>query len=319
MIEVRFEHRSDRQPGHRALLLFGHGLIGREILFALRLGPFYLTERHHPFSWAEPELWSDELAEIYSSCRPSSGTEDTPRRIDIVWAAGRAGFGGTEAHLADELDAYRRVLDLANRLSNSEPPVQVVFHLISSAGGLFEGQRLVDVDTVPAPRRPYGSAKLAQEQALSAQGRIASHIYRPSSVYGFNDRSNRVGLISALISNGFRQRVSRIFGSYQTIRDYVYAADIGRYVAGQVFGDAAIVSRTHFLVSGKPSSILELLQFAKIATGRQLYLQLDPYPSNADNITFARNVMPLQWQPTDLGTGLQATARKIAVNLAQLG
>ena len=71
--------------------------------------------------------------------------------------------------------------------------------MISSAGGLFEGQTFCDARSAPTPQRPYGEGKLNQEQlAWGRKGDAKIHIFRPSSVYGVSP-SGRIGLVTALI------------------------------------------------------------------------------------------------------------------------
>src|SRR5262249_7810010 len=144
------------------------------------------------------------------------------------------------------------------------------FHLLSSAGGLFEGQRFVDTSAKPAPRRPYGEAKLAQEERTAKlRPEVATSIYRPSSVYGFSGAGGRAGLVNTLIENTRKHCPSHIFGDSDTVRDYVLASDIGNFIAGRMSLPIER-SRTFLLASGKPSSTQEILKISEKVMGRPL-------------------------------------------------
>ena len=46
------------------------------------------------------------------------------------------------------------------------------FFLMSSIGGLFEGQALINSESNPKPLRPYGKLKLSQEGYLQSKDNI---------------------------------------------------------------------------------------------------------------------------------------------------
>src|SRR5256885_1733395 len=84
---------------------------------------------------------------------------------------------------------------------------------VGLVGGLFEGQRHIERDSVPEPRRPYGELKLRQEQLLaSSSAPLVRCVYRLTSVYGHAHTRRRQGLIPTLVVNGLRHRVSTIVG-----------------------------------------------------------------------------------------------------------
>jgi UDP-glucose 4-epimerase len=295
--------------------LFGLGLIGRAAATSLlRLSTWESQEL--PFSWSDPNqrrVDGSQLAQYLMNIAPHSEGSDEQEigRFDIVWAAGRAGFAASQADVQQELEAFQDVLTICNRLCQQVPMAQHAFHLFSSAGGLFEGQRQVDRESMPAPQRPYGALKLEQEQYLAAiSAKVTKLIYRPSSVYGYSGSGLRVGLVSALVQNGIRHRVSRIFGEPHTIRDYVLASDVGSFLAKQLT-EPLDNSRVFLLASGKPSSMFEMLHKIEQTVGRKLYCQFDARPSNASHISFCKSALPLAWIPTDLDTGIRQAAHQL--------
>lgn len=304
MIVLRTDHRLPEQAASRMILLFGRGLIGDNIVMALRsMGTFQSSEL--PYDWesrtARAACGRAILAQL------QTGRSDV-NRIDFIWAAGRAGFGALDAELAPEMSAFEDVLDLAQKSMDAHPDALHVFHHTSSAGGLFEGQRLVNLDSAPNPKRPYGVCKLAQERTLSRLGENCRKlIYRPSSVYGYSVRSLRTGVISALINDNLNRRMTRVFGSSDTIRDYISAADIGRFVSARLQAHPDDDQTVYTLASGKPTSLYEVLCTVRSITGQPLMLRFDPQPNNSDDITFDRSVLPDDLKTIDLATGIRLT------------
>jgi UDP-glucose 4-epimerase len=101
-----------------------------------------------------------------------------------------------------------------------------------------------------------------------------------------------------------------IYGDAHTIRDYVLASDIGNFVAERLV-DQAYGAQVFFLVSGKPSSTVEILRKVELAVGRKMYLKFDARPSNASDNSFSQDVLPTGWRPTDPDTGIRQTTRQL--------
>lgn len=291
-------------------LLFGLGVIGNELRRALlRQQP--LAEATHAFSWqppAQPAEANAIIGEVAARCGRLAAS-GRPVRINVVWSAGRGGFDLTAAAFADELASFRRVTDLAANLARRDD-ARVAFHMLSSAGGLFEGQTGVAQETAPAPRRLYGSLKLAQEEHLSAHaGLFARHVYRPSTVYGFAGYQKRMGLIVRLIWDKIGNRVTEIFGSLQTTRDYLLVSNAARFIAARM-ADPTVGHRdchTWTLASGKPTTINEVIRVIdRVVPGRS-YLLLRPTKANCDNNSFRPSAVPPGLNPTDLETGIRIT------------
>ena len=308
MILIERNDAGANVKGGQIIALFGAGLIGGSILKGVsRLGPHNMSGS--PFTWNAGDLQVQELDIIRDRILALRKLAPTfpAFKIDIIWAAGRAGFSSSLEHIIPEMDAFKNVLGFARDLSGRAEIAGHSFHLISSAGGLHEGQRRVDSTSRPRPMRPYSYAKLEQERLLMASPpRIRKMIYRLSSVYGFSERGGRLGLINTIIHNSIRHRPSNIFGNALTIRDYILAADIGTFVANQVFG-YDMKSRTFTLASGKPTTIFEILNRLEKIMHRKLLLKFDTMQVNATHISFSPSILPRRWYPTDLETGLRQT------------
>lgn len=291
-------------------LLFGLGVIGNEVRRALlRQQP--LAEAAHAFSWLPPaQAVEADAIDAEVAARWGRLTDSgRPVRINVVWSAGRGGFDLTTAGFAEELASFRRVTDLAAALAR-RADARVAFHMLSSAGGLFEGQTGVAPDTAPAPRRLYGQLKLAQEEYLAAHaGEFERHVYRPSTVYGFAGYEKRMGLVVRLIWDKIGNRVTEIFGSLQTTRDYLLVSDAARFIATRMADvpDGRRNCRTWTLASGKPTSINEVIRVIdRVVPGRS-YLLLRPTKANCEHNSFRPAAVPPGLAPTDLETGIRIT------------
>lgn len=299
----------DKASGERhVIVVFGVGLVGGAIAGAL-CRQQEAVARVLPLSWSSPVLRRSELAGLMQLLNDRR----TPAaRIDLVWAAGRAGFGDSRADLALETGALDDILAWGRTLKASDARPRLTVHLISSAGGLFEGQRHVDTASVPRPLRPYGEAKLAQEKSLEAlRPQMTAHVYRPSSVYGFGVRGARAGLLNTLVENSKLGRTTRIFGGLDTLRDYVLSTDVGTFIARKITMPEE-TSQTFLLASGKPTSIFEMIRLVREVIGQPLKIKLDVQPSHDHHISFRPGGLPSGWRPTDLETGIRFVTRSLS-------
>lgn len=296
----------------KIVLVFGSGLVGHSIIHQLEWNG-YVAVGQFETSWTAPELLRQQFRRIsdFAAQADTAGNAE----LHLVWSAGTGGFASAEQDLEHEQEGFRCAVDLFSEFRASQP---AVFHFISSAGGLFEGQVLVDEDSRAAPRRPYGKMKLRQEALVGAQhdGDIRRvRIYRPSTVYGVHEFDHRSGLVSHLCWNALRNFPTVLEANIHALRDYVYVNDMGRYLARQIQAGLADQRQLYYLVSGKPSSIFEIRQRIEKLVGRSVLFQFSSNNnggsrSNDKDITFSRQMLPTDWSPVDLDYGLRAVLRK---------
>jgi len=247
-------------PVRRFVAIFGVGLIGQEILSALRKS--YCPEVISlPFSWSAPDQQSKQINTILDTLSAAAMKDELgSTQIAVVWSAGEAGFAGNEAVFDQEHAAFQKILDLCNSLSENRSFINVEFHFLSSAGGLYEGQRMVDYESLPAPKRPYGRAKLRQEELLRAcSDRLNVSVYRPSTVYGFNADTGRQGLVIKLMNSLLNGQTTTIYGRPHTLRDYIMSSDVGGFIARKVGHITESNFAEYILASGKPTSLMEIV------------------------------------------------------------
>jgi nucleoside-diphosphate-sugar epimerase len=280
-----------------SVMLLGSGVIGSAIEKALhRQGKVRSQAVRIPWG-------SHERAETLTHC-----LEALPERAGsqnaIVWAAGRAGFAADQRTCDEELSAFMDAVDAIKHLVRRRGPQSVSLHLVSSAGGLYEGATRVSSDTPLMPRRPYGSLKLEQEKrALAMSDSIPVTIHRVSTVYGCPRPGHRVGLISELIRNGLDRRPSSLYGAMDTLRDYVSNDQIGRHIATSITIERGSGPHVEMLVAGQPTPIAAVVALVERLLNRRLFVSfVDAW--NAQDITFDPAIRPTGFQPEPLRTGV---------------
>ena len=147
---------------------------------------------------------------------------------------------------------------------------------------------------------------------------ILKRVYRPTSVFGFVDRRFRQGLIPTLIINGLGNNVSKIYGNFNTLRDYLFSLDIGAFLARQLFCvEDEAGDKLYYLGSGKPSSIYEIRHFVEQLIARKIYLrcELSPSVENASDTTLDTAALPPDWSPTDIKTAICLVHERIRSSL----
>lgn len=304
MIQLSFERTAKLKP--QIVLVFGSGLIGSSIIAALQRMGHCLDKLDIDWSWPRPTNMETQAVERAVqqrlNNRPSS-------HLTIVWAAGKSGFGSSEEDMSLEDKAFCSVRKLARKLAKYSDGATSSFIHISSAGGLFEGQIGCDRGTLPRPIRAYGHGKLKQEVALAGEADLGLRlIVRPSSVYGYVP-GGRVGLISALIAAGLQNQLVSIFGALTTQRDYIFAPDIGRFIAQRVFSESPKSTdlETLLLASGRPASVFEIINTVEDVVQVPLYLKINANPDNALDNTFRPSALPPGFLPTPLRQAIEQT------------
>lgn len=225
-------------------------------------------------------------------------------RNALIWAAGQAGFSADEQSCNEELLAFKDTVDAVEQIVARPRGTPISLHLVSSAGGLFEGLTRVSVDSPVTPRRPYGYLKRRQEEmALQMSDRIPVSIYRVSSVYSCPRPGQRVGLVGELLRNGLDRRPSAIFGAMDTLRDYVGSSEVGRHIAGGVLDPHGSAAGVKMVVSGRPTPIAAVIEIVQRLLRRRLLVSFED-AWNARDITFDPAIRARGFRAEDLRVGV---------------
>ena len=287
---MRLLRRASGSGGEQFDLIFGVGLVGARVADSARTlpGSTLLQDLMIPTKWDD---LPGSLAAVPLSLRGSAP-------VRLFWCAGRAGFGSDTVQCENERKSFEAVLAWAERF---EGPLE--FHLTSSAGGLHEGQLLVGSRDEVTTVRPYAALKLEQERALAASKLTARFVYRLSSVYGVPEPGRRLGLISTLVLNALRHRPTTITAEASTLRDFVSAADVARFIAQEHKTEGL-----HYLVSGQPLSVWALQLAVQRALQRPVRVVYSVRKDNVASTSFLPSMRPANWSSSSVESNLPLIA-----------
>lgn len=280
------------------VMLFGSGTVGRPVRQHLeRRG--HVVRRTTAIPWTDPTERRIAIDGLLDELRHHG------RRVPIriVWAAGAAGFSVAQAVADQEAAALDDVVRLTARLLEDRGDAPHRLHVVSSAGGLFEGMTVRASDAAPQPRRVYGRLKLQQEEAARRLPDGTVVVHRPSSIYGSSSHGRRPGLIGTLVDNTLAGRLTTVYGAPTTLRDYVHADDIGRHIANAALA-ASCEATPELLVAGRPRSIHEIVRQVESLLRRATFLHF-VQSWNASDIVFTPSARSPSFRPSALTVGIQ--------------
>lgn len=274
----------------RVTVLLGNGLIGSAIVECMKRNGCKSVEKY-PTDWSGMQLanehYKQSLSWLVNQCERVKTNHGPEIKIDFIWSAGRVGFSAKESEIEPELTSFTAILDLVKNVNRLIGPERMRFFHISSAGGLYEGQKCISQDSKPRPMRPYGHLKLEQEKLLTGLDiPIETAIYRPSSVYGPVKRGQRLGLIPSMIRNGLQHRVTYIYARDSTLRDFIWSCDLAHHISSQILSES-VACGIHVLHSGTPVSVGQVRHLVESSLQKRIYIQYDGSYDNSLDITFA--------------------------------
>jgi UDP-glucose 4-epimerase len=193
--------------------------------------------------------------------------------------------------------------------------------VFASTGGAVYGEQRefpAPEDHLQCPVSPYGVSKLAGERYLHFYGvqyGISYSALRYANVYGpRQDPHGEAGVVAIFSGNLAAGRASKINGSGEQTRDYVYAGDVARANVLALEGEAP--NGAYNIGTGIETSVNELYDQMCLLSGRKLPSERGPQlpgeqaRSSVDPSKAARF---LSWTPeVELSTGLKETLRFFA-------
>jgi len=279
--------KTDYKGNTYPVVLIGRGLIGTSIEQELIRADF-LKLLHLKPEWNDEYVISNQLISLIEIC-----TGYNANRVNIIWAAGKAGFEAKNEQTFHELITFQKIVNDLTLINQKK--ISIKLHLISSAGGLFEGQCNVNSKSKPYPLRPYGFLKLNQEKTLfdlnDVKRRLNYNIYRLSTVYGYAHEGSRIGLISNLVINSLKNRETIIYGHYNTMRDYLWVEDLAKFIANEILSDYQL-NKVFTLASCMPLSIFQVHRIVEKITNRKCAIRFISNLTNMKHNTCEKNVTP---------------------------
>jgi UDP-glucose 4-epimerase len=179
--------------------------------------------------------------------------------------------------------------------------------LFASSGGSVYGQGaplggLYSEDMACHPLSPYGIQKLAIEHYLhlaSQQGWLTATVLRFSNVYGaILPPERRQGLIGVSVSRLLEGKSIQIFGSEETIRDYVHVDDAVRASVLGLFQKDPF--QIYNIGAGVGHSVREVLEILERVSGRPLRKEASEFGKDAFRLT-PRVVLSIEKARRELG------------------
>ncbi len=259
------------RPENTCCIVVGLGLIGRSIANYLAFYGEEVQCEKGGFSWDDP----GEIINYINLLLRNSGRD----RFELIWCGGRAGFSALDSEMRKEYEVFSRVI---NTLSASYKE-NITLNFISSAGGLYEGNEIIDKIEDVNPVRPYGIWKLKQEDLILMQN-ISARIYRVSSAYGFSFGLTRFGLIDSLIKSSFTRNSLQIYANPSTLRDYVFTKDIARLVVEDIISGRQDVIRV--VASGRAVSVDMIINLISQLLKKQVRVTYAVNEANNRDIVF---------------------------------
>ena len=312
LIFARHPNQLDRPPG--VLALFGGGLVGSAVARRLRTQGWAETESI-AVPWGSNEQRLHALGRVFKALELLQQLS-REASCSFVWCAGRSSFYSNTAETAAEFASFGDVLQLFLQV-RKQFHARTHWHHISSAGGLFEGQRVIEPHSEPSPRGLYGELKFKQEKALRVLPLADYSVYRLASVYGLARRGQRCGLIPIMARNGVLGRVTRIVGRSTTLRDFLWVEDVAEFVARRIERGDPRDENTYLLASGRPVAIGEVHRTIENCLRRRIYTSYGELQNSSD-ITFSTAAISRGFMRTDLQTCIRRVCQDCLTDPARI-
>jgi UDP-glucose 4-epimerase len=147
----------------------------------------------------------------------------------------------------------------------------------ASTGGAILGEVAPPISEAmaPMPLSPYGASKLATEGFCSAyfgSYGLRCLSLRFSNIYGPHS-AHKKSVVAAFVKRTLNDEPLVVYGDGTQQRDYLYVGDLVRGIAAAI--DRGAIG-TFQLGSGRPSSLLALIQALETTCGHKLEVRYEP-------------------------------------------
>ena len=248
------------------------GLVGSSVEAKLRSrSTVWVPES--PIQWGDQSLFEESFKQAFTQFIQHIAQEDWA----ILWCAGNSVVSSSLGDLQRESDFINFI---CSQISLLPQPLQLrgILSFASSAGGVYGGSvgTVFSESTIPQPINDYGFTKLKTEELLINLAKSTSTraaIFRLANVYGPNQNTVKSqGLISAITHSMLHHKPVNIYVPLQTVRNYVYADDVGEVIARCVTRLSADQKSKTFLklvASDRNISLSSLINEFRLVYGHQ--------------------------------------------------
>ena len=223
-----------------------------------------------------------------------------------------AAMSGVMDSIADPKRCFAENAEGTFRLLEAARRARIGQFVNASTGGAILGEVTPPISEAmaPAPLSPYGASKLATEgfcSAYSASYGLPCVSLRFSNIYGPHS-AHKKSVVAAFIKRVLDGEPLVVYGDGKQRRDYLFVGDLARGIAAAI---KRRVNGTYQLGSGKPASLLELIQTLEFVASRKITVAREParrgeVHSTWCDIAKAREAFDYV-APTGLAGGLRAT------------
>lgn len=297
----------------RCLILGGTGLIGSHTCIEMaRQGCRIRVLGRGPRPWTPLPVGTDtvwgnwEDREVLE--RALTGIDLVIHLVSSVWPQ----RPGRES----EADLSARDLSANGRLLARCADKGVKKMVFLSSGGTvygFPGQLPIKETCPPAPISRYGRLKLAMEEQIRSACRgsgLRWLILRGGNAFGeYHNPSRNQGAVNVFLRRIRQNLPLEIWGSTQTVRDYLYAGEMARAIRHTALSGA--VNGVFNLGSGRGTSLGDLLEIIFAVTGKRprvIYRSARCDDVSCNVLDIGKIGRELGWHPeTSLETGIRKT------------
>ena len=220
--------------------------------------------------------WSDRgilAAQLEAAVTAFSAGIKPSDQWEVYWAAGVGTMASPPEALVPETEALEillRLLGANSRLACASGAIGFA----SSAGALYAGATddVITENTAVAPTTPYARAKLQQEALVCAfideHANVSALLGRISTLYGAgHGHGKRQGLLTHVARSLVRNKPIQIYVPFDTIRDYIHAADAAARLVFALRGlPPARRQVVKIIASEHPTTIAEIIStFKRVA------------------------------------------------------
>ena len=223
-----------------------------------------------------------------------------------------AAMSGVMDSVADPAACFATNVEGTFRLLETARRCGIKQFVNASTGGAILGEVAPPISEAmaPMPLSPYGASKLATEGFCSAySGSYGLHCLslRFSNIYGPHS-AHKKSVVAAFIKRALSNEPLIVYGDGTQQRDYLYVGDLACGIAAAIDRGA---TGTFQLGSGRPTSLLALIQAIETICGQSLEIRHEPRRSAEIHSTWcdiskARTEFSYM-APTALPDGLRRT------------